>query len=83
MSIKTTSEIGEFCNKAQKQKQRVYIHRCGFPELDIKPLICCSVSIAKVTIRNRQTEVQFEDQRVINSRPTVRPKPGDNYYFAS
>jgi hypothetical protein len=84
MSINTTQEIGEFCSEAQKQKQRVYIHRCGFPKLDIKPLICCSVSIAKVTIRNRQTEVQFEDQTQLNIKPRTPPPPvqHQNYYFA-
>src|SRR5271154_865741 len=69
MSINTTQEIGEFCSEAQKQKQRVYIQRCGFPELDIKPLICCSASVAKVTIHHRQAEVQFEDQTQLNIKP--------------
>jgi len=82
MSIETTPEVGKFCSEAQKRKQRVYVHRCGCPSLGIRPMICCSVRVAKVIIDDGQTNVQFEDQRVINSRPAVRPVRRQNNYFA-
>jgi hypothetical protein len=81
-SIRTTPKIGEFCDKANRQKHIVYIHRCFCRDPYSRSLICCSVRVAKVTIQDGQTEVQFEDQIVVKSRPTVRPEQGDKYYFA-
>lgn len=81
-SIQTTLAIGELCSKEKDMNNRVYIHRCGCRTLGFRPMICCSVRVAEVTISHEQAEVQFEDQREVNCRTKVQPEPGQSNYSA-
>jgi hypothetical protein len=82
MAIKTTPEIGELCGDAKKQRHLVYIHRCGCGDPHSRPMICSSAHIAKVTVSDGKTEVQFQGQKTINIRPVVRPVRGQSFYHA-
>lgn len=82
MSIKTTPEVGVFCRAAHMLQQRVYVHRCGYRDLGIRPTICCSVHVAEVRMTDGETEVQFQDQLPLAETPVVQPSPGQNSYEA-
>ena len=81
-AIKTTLEIGELCKEASERKQAVYIHRCGCRDPYSRPMICCLAHVAKVTISNGETEVQFQNQRTLNILPVKRPVRGQSFYLA-
>jgi hypothetical protein len=79
-SIQTTLEISELCKKEKDLNQQVYIHRCGYE--NHSPIICCSAHVADVAEIGGWNIVEFEDQTLLNSMPTVQPIRHQNYYFA-
>jgi len=81
-SIRTTPKIGELCDEAMRQKHIVYIHRCFCRDPYSRSLICCSAQIADVTVNNGETEVLFQNQKIVNVRPLKRPVRGQNFYHA-
>ncbi len=45
-----------------------------------KPVICCSAQIADVTVNSGETEVLFQNQKIVNVRPLKRPVRGQSFY---
>jgi hypothetical protein len=83
-SIQTTLEISELCRKEKEANYRVFIHRCSYEDCheDCPPIICCSVNVMDVAEIGGWIIVEFGDQTLVNSVPTVQPIRHQNYYFA-
>jgi hypothetical protein len=80
-AITTPTEVGALCDSARQKRERVYVHRCGWSE--VKPTICCSVSVARVDSIDSETKlVRFDNQQLLASAPRVPVRPGQNFYFA-
>ena len=82
-AITTTVEIGQLCQDAQQTRQPVYVHRCGCADFDIRPTVCCSLSIVRVDSVDKRTKlVTFSEQHVMDMQPPVTPLPGQSFYLA-
>ena len=58
-----------------------YIHRCGCGGSSFETNDLPSAHIAKVTVSDGKTEVQFQDQKTINIRPVVQTRPRPKFFI--
>jgi len=81
-AITTTAEIGELCEEARENDERVYVHRCRWRDGGYRrPVVCCSVKVVNVFSEEGDTRVTFKDaERLPDVRPLYSPRRGESYY---
>ncbi len=79
--ITTTPEIGQFCQEAKDQGERIFIHRCGWA--GAPSTICCSAIVDRIdSLDRKMSVVRFAEQQVLDMSPPKTPNHGQCHYFA-
>jgi hypothetical protein len=79
-AITTTSDIAARCERARRNAERIYVHRCGWARG--RPLVCCSVLVRGAGRDDEIGWVKFSDPLVLQAEPTVHPARGQDSYEA-
>ncbi len=77
-AIMTNSIIAPLCEKARRNGEYVYVHRCAWGGAQAE--ITCRAKVSAVTKVGRDYLISFHEPESEAATPPVQPRQGDDYY---